>query len=227
MVTSRSHDGMAEASPRSIVVLPIAVPPVTRTLRLARTSAVRKVSSARSMVPFSRSWARVTLAKRWRRIETDGRAVTAMTADTRSPPGSWKFTIGRAAVEPAFLHPGAGRQVADELDQLGVRADDRRQTLAAAVGVLDEDAVAVDVDVLDVVSASSGSRPARPKTSSSTCLISRCSTSGVTSIPPAAVLRSSARAWASAASVRIASAKRRRCCASIGGRPAASSLRMR
>ena len=96
MVISRSPGGIALASARSRVVLPTEVPPETRMFLRALTSAARNAARGSSRVPLrtrSRSPARDS---RSRRIATHGRPVTAMTANSRPPPGSGTLTRGEA-----------------------------------------------------------------------------------------------------------------------------------
>ena len=96
MVTSRSRGGISAASARSRVVLPTLVPPATRMFFRARTTAARNAASCVVQGAEAVRSARDALASRWRRIDTHGRPVTAITANSRPPSGSWTLTRGVA-----------------------------------------------------------------------------------------------------------------------------------
>ena len=96
MVISRSRGGIAEASARSRVVLPTAVPPQTRMFLRALTTAARNAASWLVQGAVGGQAAREALASRSRRIATHGLPVTAITANSRPPPGSGTLTRGVA-----------------------------------------------------------------------------------------------------------------------------------
>ena len=151
MVISRSRGGIAEASARSRVVLPTAVPPETRMFLRALTTAARNAASWPSRVPLAVRPSRDALASRSRRMATHGLPVTAITANSRPPPGSGTLTRGvarsnRRSSFPARVAIARIRSVSSvSLPAMGA-ARTRR-----APGVLDEHLVAaVGVDRLDV-----------------------------------------------------------------------------
>ena len=97
MVTMRSRSSISAARARSKVVFPEFMAPETTMFFRARTAAPRKDRNPWSMAPMAHSSSSDRSAKRCRRMETAGRAATAMRADRRAPPGSWRSSSGRAA----------------------------------------------------------------------------------------------------------------------------------
>ncbi len=96
MVTRRSLGSISAASARSRVVLPEFIAPETTMFFLARTAAPSSDRRSGSIVPMAERSSSDRSAKRCRRIEIAGRAETAMSAESRAPPGSWRSSSGRA-----------------------------------------------------------------------------------------------------------------------------------
>ena len=96
MVTMRSSLGTKAESAFSMVVLPVPVPPLMRTLSLAFTQAARKARHSASSEPIAtRSRARSGAAPK-RRMERTGPSMASggMMAFTREPSGRRASTIG-------------------------------------------------------------------------------------------------------------------------------------
>jgi len=95
-VISRSCGGISLASARSIVVFPALVEPAIIMFLRATTAARMNAASPWSSVPLPTRSDRNTLGSRARRIETTGRLVTSMTAESRDPSGSRRSSCGLA-----------------------------------------------------------------------------------------------------------------------------------
>ena len=61
-----------------------------------------------------------------------------MTANSRDPSGSCRFTAGEPRSKRRSSDPDAGGEGADQLLHLGIAGRDRRELGAGAVGVADE-----------------------------------------------------------------------------------------
>ena len=96
MVTIRSRGGISAASARRSVVFPEFIAPETTMFFLALTAAPRNEARSASRVPMSVRSARERSEYRCRRIDTEGRAVTAINADNRLPSGKRRSSSGRA-----------------------------------------------------------------------------------------------------------------------------------
>ena len=104
-VTRRSVGGIWFTIARSKVVLPALVAPAIMMFFLAPVAAVRKSASSGSRVPLATRSARNTLPSRARRMETEGRSVTSMTADSRDPSGSRRSSCGWAVSKGRLDRP--------------------------------------------------------------------------------------------------------------------------
>ena len=98
MVTSNSDWGISAISERSRVVLPAPVPPTTsRFAGFGGRTAARSTSMICAVtVPFSTRLAMEACSRRWRRITTEVRSATAVTANRRCPDASRRSRIGEA-----------------------------------------------------------------------------------------------------------------------------------
>ncbi|GAA3116489.1 hypothetical protein GCM10010466_04420 [Planomonospora alba] len=102
-VMSRSVGGISLASARSRVVFPALVEPAIMMFFLAATAADRKRPRVGVSVPLPTRSLRKTLPSRARRMETAGRTVTSMTAESRDPSGSrrssWGFAVSKGRLD--------------------------------------------------------------------------------------------------------------------------------
>ena len=108
MVTMRSSGPTSLSIARSSVVLPASTPPQTMKFLRARTGGGEELAQRHVDGPQPTRSSRKTLGKRWRRMATDGLAVTAITANRRLPSGSWRLSDGeplskRRSVSPTRL----------------------------------------------------------------------------------------------------------------------------
>ena len=95
-VTSRSTGSISLASARSRVVFPALVAPAIMMFFRAATAADRKPASSPLMEPLSTSMSRLARPIRARRMESEGRWHTPITAESRLPSGSRRSSWGLA-----------------------------------------------------------------------------------------------------------------------------------
>ena len=93
---SRSVAGIWLASARSSVVLPAFVAPAIMMFFRAATAAASIEPISGDIVPLPTRSARNTLPSRARRIDTAGRSVTSITADSLDPSGRRRSSCGLA-----------------------------------------------------------------------------------------------------------------------------------
>ena len=151
-VISRSCGSISFASARSSVVLPgVGGPGDHDVLAGPDRGATGTTPSSGEIVPLPTRVSRKTRPSRARRIDSDGRWHTPITAESREPSGSRRSSCGLAVSNGPAGQSAVGAEDLHQLDELVVGVGDRRAPLLAAVGVADEDVVAaVDVDVLDL-----------------------------------------------------------------------------
>ena len=140
-------------SARSRVVFPASVAPAIMMFARASTAACRNAAVCSSTVPSRTRSGRNICGNRLRRIDTTGRSVADITADSRDPSGSRRSSSGLAGVNGrAFMPAYAARVCTISIRSSSVAATGRPADLAAVVGVGDPHLVAaVDVDVLHLV----------------------------------------------------------------------------
>ena len=107
MVTTSSDWGTSDSNARSRVVLPAPVPPTTSMLAgLGGRTAARSTAVISGVtVPYFSSDSSEDCSIRWRRITTEVRSATAVTANSRCPEASRRSRIGAAVSKRRDVWP--------------------------------------------------------------------------------------------------------------------------